>query len=139
MGYTSQLWKTVRRKRVDSDRARMRTTPLFKTSTHAQLNLKSSHAREPPELWEYEFNGRSADSGVRMEWLLIEDTEGNRLGYAQHLQWCYDGWGEGKDTDANFMVMRMELKPGHRVSTSRAVAITGALEESEGDTDGRRE
>ena len=65
-----------------------------------------------PELWEYEFNGRSADSGARMEWLLIEGTDGTRLGYVQHLQWCYDGWGEGKDTGTNFMVMRMELKPG---------------------------
>ena len=65
-----------------------------------------------PELWEYEFNGRAADSGARMEWLLIEDTDGTRLGYVQHLQWCYDGWGEGKDTDANFMVTRIELKPG---------------------------
>ena len=65
-----------------------------------------------PELWEYEFNGRAADSGARMGWLLIEDTEGNRLGYVQHLQWCYEGYGEGKDTDPHFMVMRMELKPG---------------------------
>ena len=71
------------------------------------------------ELWHYEFNGRSAESGARMEWLLVEDTEGNRLGYVQHLQWCYDGWGEGKDTGTHFIVMRMELKPGvgylHRV------------------------
>ena len=72
----------------------------------------SSHAREPPNSGEYEFNGRSADSGARMEWLLIEDMEGNRLGYVQHLQWCYEGYGEGKDTDPHFMVMRMELKPG---------------------------
>ncbi len=65
-----------------------------------------------PGLWEYEFNGRSADSGARMEWLLIEDMEGTRLGYVQHLQWCYDGYGEGKDSGTHFVVMRLELKPG---------------------------
>lgn len=54
------------------------------------------------KLWEYEFNGRSAGSEARHEWLLIEDMEGTRLGYVQHLQWCYE----------NFLVMRMELKPG---------------------------
>ena len=53
-------------------------------------------------LWEYEFNGRSAGSDARHEFLLIEDMEGTRLGYVRHLQWCYD----------NFLVMRMELKPG---------------------------
>ena len=53
-------------------------------------------------LWEYEFNGRSAGSEARQEFLLIEDMEGTRLGYVQHFQWCYD----------NFLVMRMALKPG---------------------------
>ena len=65
-----------------------------------------------PVLWEYEFNGRSAESGVRMEWLLIEDMEGTHLGYVQHLQWCYDDYCEGSSTGTNFLVMRMELKPG---------------------------
>ena len=60
------------------------------------------HALEVPALWEYEFNGRSAGSDARHEWLLIEDMEGTRLGYVQHYQWC----------DENFLVMRMELKPG---------------------------
>ena len=55
-----------------------------------------------PELWEYEFNGRSVGSDARHEWLLIEDIEGTRLGYVQHYQW----------RDENFLVMRMELKPG---------------------------
>ena len=55
-----------------------------------------------PAMWEYEFNGRSAGSEARFEWLIIEDVEGERLGYVQHLQWCYD----------NFLVMQMELKPG---------------------------
>ena len=65
-----------------------------------------------PMLWEYEFNGRSAESGARMEWLLIEDMEGTRLGYVQHLQWCYDDYCEATNTGTNFIVMRMELKPG---------------------------
>lgn len=55
-----------------------------------------------PEMWEYEFNGRSAGSEARYEWLLIEDVDGTRLGYVQHLQWCYE----------NFLVMQMEIKPG---------------------------
>ena len=55
-----------------------------------------------PELWAYEFNGRSAASDARHEWLLIEDMEGTRLGYVQHFQWRYD----------NFLVMRLALKPG---------------------------
>ncbi len=55
-----------------------------------------------PELWEYEFNGRSKGSDARHEFLIIEDMEGTRLGYVQHFQWRYD----------NFLVMRMELKPG---------------------------
>ena len=55
-----------------------------------------------PEMWEYEFNGRSEESDARHEWLLIEDMDGTRLGYVQHYQWRYE----------NFLVMRMELKPG---------------------------
>ena len=44
-----------------------------------------------PALWEYEFNGRSTGSDARHEWLIIEDMEGTRLGYVQHLQWCIEG------------------------------------------------
>lgn len=65
-----------------------------------------------PEVWEYEFNGRSPKSDARHQWLLIEDMQGARLGYVQHLPWCYDGYYEGTDTGANFIVIRMELKPG---------------------------
>jgi hypothetical protein len=54
------------------------------------------------EMWAYEFNGRSAGSDARHEFLLIEDMEGTRLGYVQHVQWCYE----------NFLILRMELKPG---------------------------
>ena len=54
------------------------------------------------EMWAYEFNGRSAGSDTRHEFLLIEDMEGTRLGYVQHVQWCYE----------NFLILRMELKPG---------------------------
>ncbi|MCY3551915.1 MAG: GNAT family N-acetyltransferase [Candidatus Poribacteria bacterium] len=65
-----------------------------------------------PALWEYEFNGRSAGSDARHEWLLIEDMEGERLGYVQHLQWCFEGFSESGNPGTNFLVMRMELKPG---------------------------
>ena len=54
-----------------------------------------------PELWTYEWEGRSKDSDARHEWLLIEDTDGTRLGYVQHLQFCYD----------TFLVMRLEFIP----------------------------
>ena len=55
-----------------------------------------------PASWEYEFNGRSAGSDARHEWLIIEDMDGTRLGYLKHFQWCYK----------NFFVKGMELKPG---------------------------
>ena len=64
------------------------------------------------EMWEYEFNGRSDGSDAQHKWLLIEDMEGTRLGYVQHLQWCYDSYGEASKTGTNFLVMRMELKHG---------------------------
>lgn len=55
----------------------------------------------PPEFWDYEFNRRSAESDSRREWLIIEDMAGTRLGYVEHLHWCYE----------NFLVLRLELKP----------------------------
>jgi len=36
------------------------------------------------KLWDYEFSGRSKDSKLRREWLIIEQTEGERLGYVQY-------------------------------------------------------
>ena len=63
-------------------------------------------------LWEYEFNGRSARSDAQHKWLIIEDMEGTRLGYVQHLQWCYNDYCEGANSGTNFLVMRVELKPG---------------------------
>ena len=65
-----------------------------------------------PRLWEYEFNGRSAGSEARHEWLLIEDLEGTRLGYVQHLQWCFEGFSESGNSGTNFLVVRMALKQG---------------------------
>ena len=65
-----------------------------------------------PALWEYEFNGRSAGSDARHEWLIIEDLEGMRLGYVQHLQWCVEGFTESAVPGTNLLLMRMELKPG---------------------------
>lgn len=64
-----------------------------------------------PTLWEYEFNGRSAGSDARHEWRIIEDMEGTRLGYVQHLQWCFEGFSEAANPGTNFFIMRMELKP----------------------------
>ncbi len=55
-----------------------------------------------PELWEFEFNGRSSGSDAKHKFLIIEDMDGTRLGFVQYIQFCYD----------NFFVMRMELKPG---------------------------
>ena len=63
-------------------------------------------------LWEYEFNGRSQGSEARHEWLIIEDMEGTRLGYVQHLQWCIEGFCESTVPGTNFLVMRIELKHG---------------------------
>ena len=65
-----------------------------------------------PTLWEYEFNGRSAGSDARHEWLIIEDMEGTSLGYVQHLQWCIEGFCESGAPGTNLLLMRMELKPG---------------------------
>jgi Acetyltransferase (GNAT) domain len=42
-------------------------------------------ARRSPEEWEYEFTGRSKANTRRREWLILEDTEGERLGYVQYL------------------------------------------------------
>ena len=55
-----------------------------------------------PAMWEYEFNGRSEGNGDQMEWLIIEDMTGTRLGYAQYLPWHFD----------NFIVTQLERKPG---------------------------
>ena len=65
-----------------------------------------------PALWEYEFNGRTAGSDARHEWLIIEDMEGTQLGYVQHLQWCIEGFCESGTPGTNLLVMRMELKSG---------------------------
>lgn len=65
-----------------------------------------------PALWEYEFNGHSPGSDAKDEWCLIEDMEGTRLGYVQHLQWCVEGFCESGAPGTNFLVTRMELKPG---------------------------
>ena len=94
------------RSRTDADNAFIQE--MYAHATESQVFV----CPRSPALWEYEFNGRSAESGVRMEWLLIEDMEGTRLGYVQHFQWCYDGYCEGRDTGTHFIVMRMELKPG---------------------------
>ena len=78
-------------------------------------NAIQSHVFACPRtsgLWEYEFNGRSVGSDARHEWLLIEDMEGEQLGYVQHLQWCFEGFSESGNPGTNFLVMRMELKQG---------------------------
>ena len=84
------------RSRTDADNAFIRD--LYQRT----IEQKAFACARTPAMWEYEFNGRSAGSEARYEFLLIEDTEGTRLGYVQHFQWCYE----------NFIVMQMELKPG---------------------------
>ena len=84
------------RARTDADNAFIQD--LYAHATQSEVFV----CPRTPRMWEYEFNGRSAGSEARHEFLLIEDMEGTRLGYVQHFQWCYD----------NFLVMRMELKPG---------------------------
>ena len=84
------------RPRTDADNAFIRA--LYESSVEQKVFTCS----RTPAMWEYEFNGRSAGSEARFEWLLIEDMEGLPLGYVQHFQWCYE----------NFIVMQMELKPG---------------------------
>ena len=84
------------RPRTDADNA------FIQQLYERNLERKVFVCTRTPEMWAYEFNGRSAESDARHKFLLIEDMEGTRLGYLQHLQWCYD----------NFLVMQMELKPG---------------------------
>ena len=84
------------RPRTDADNAFIRD--LYQST----IEQKVFTCARTPAMWEYEFNGRSAGSEARQEFLLIEDMEGTRLGYVQHFQWCYE----------NLIVMQMELKPG---------------------------
>ena len=58
-------------------------------------------------MWEYEFNGRSAGSGGRLEWAIIEDLAGTRLGYVGYSPrlWEFSG-------NACFWVAQLALKPG---------------------------
>ncbi len=84
------------RPRTDADNAFIRD--LYQSTVEQKVFACS----RTPAMWEYEFNGRSAGSEARQEFLLIEDMEGTRLGYVQHFQWCYE----------NLIVMQMELKPG---------------------------
>ena len=93
-------------------RARTDTDNAFIQELYA--NAIQSHVFACPRstaLWEYEFKGRSAGSDARHKWLLIEDMEGTRLGYVQHLQWCFEGFSDSGNPGTNFLVMRMELKP----------------------------
>ncbi len=96
---------TLKKGETETCRLRPRTDADNTFIQDLYANAIQSHVfacPRTPALWEYEFNGRSAGSEARHEWLLIEGMEGTRLGYVQYLQWCYE----------NFLVMRMELKPG---------------------------
>ena len=84
------------RPRTDADNAFIQD--LYQSSIARKVFVCS----RTPTMWDYEFNGRSAGSEARYEWLILEDMEGTPLGYVQHFQWCYE----------NFIVMQMELKPG---------------------------
>ena len=83
------------RPRTDADNAFIQD--LYQSSIARKVFVCS----RTPAMWDYEFNGRSAGSEARYEWLILEDMEGTPLGYVQHFQWCYE----------NFIVIQMELKP----------------------------
>lgn len=51
---------------------------------HAGRNLLIAGLRSRVE-WDYEFTGRSKGNTRRREWLIFEDTQGERLGYTQYL------------------------------------------------------
>src|SRR5439155_20515560 len=42
-------------------------------------------ARRSSEEWDYEFSGRSQGNTRRREWLIVESTQGERVGYVQYL------------------------------------------------------
>lgn len=42
-------------------------------------------ARRSGEEWDYEFSGRSKGNTRRREWLIVESTDGERIGYVQYL------------------------------------------------------
>ena len=111
------------RPRTDADNA------FIRELSESRVEQKVFACTRTPAMWEYEFNGRSAESDARHEFLLIEDMEGTRLGYVQHLQWCYD----------NFLVMQMELKTWGRLPTSHPIAAAWVMGKSKGDTGEHRE
>ena len=105
----------LKKESTETCRLRPRTDADNTFIQELYANAIQSHVFACPRtsaLWEYEFNGRSAGSDARHTWLLIEDMEGERLGYVQHLQWCFEGFSELGNPGTNFLVMRMELKPG---------------------------
>ncbi len=57
-------------------------------------------------MWEYEFGGRSEGSGGRLEWAIIEDLAGTRLGYVAYSPMLWDFSG-----NACFWVAQLGLKP----------------------------
>ena len=96
---------TVKKGEIETCRLRPRTDAdnAFIQDVHAHaIESQVFACHRSAASWGYEFNGRSAGSDARHEWLIIEDMEGTRLGYVKHFQWCYK----------NFLVKGMELKPG---------------------------
>ncbi len=94
------------RPRTDADNAFIQT--LYANAIKSQVFA----CPRTPTLWKYEFNGHSPGSDAQDEWMIIENMEGTQLGYVQHLQWCVEGFCESGAPGTNFLVTRMELKPG---------------------------
>ena len=53
--------------------------------------------------WDYELKGNSQNSSAQLEWLIIEATSGERLGYVQYFAGVFG---------AKLSVQMLELKPG---------------------------
>lgn len=75
---------------------------VYNHAMHGQL----FSAVPSPEQWAYEFEGRSKDNTRRREWLIIESSFGERLGYVQYLP-CL-----ASPHVPMFRIYQVELKPG---------------------------
>ncbi len=75
------------------------------TYQHAMRDQLLAAVRSPQE-WEYEFSGRARGNTRRREWMMIESTDGEPLGYVQYLP-CL-----ASPSWPIFRVYQIELKSG---------------------------
>lgn len=88
------------REAVSEDHAFIRD--LYDRVSGGQLYSAGRSATE----WDLEFTGRSRESTRRREWLIIQDSEGERLGYVQYLP-CI-----ALPHLPMFRVSQVEIRPG---------------------------